>query len=79
MLEIIEFYRKRNTTEFVAFLDASKACDRVNNRLLFNLIDKKSISIYCQTIFVLVCKTEMKVRWGNKLSSVMAGSVQNNF
>ena len=39
--EYIEFYKRRNTTVFVTFLDASKAFDRVDHwRLFTKLIDK---------------------------------------
>ena len=37
----IEFYKRRNTTVFVTFLDASKAFDRIDHwRLYTKLIDK---------------------------------------
>ena len=39
--EYIEFYKRRNTTVFVTFLDASKAFDRIDHwRLFTKLIDK---------------------------------------
>ena len=39
--EYIEFYKKRNTTVFVIFLDASTAFDRIDHwRLFSKLIDK---------------------------------------
>ena len=38
--EYIEFYKRRNSTVFVTFLDASKAFDRINHwRLFTKLID----------------------------------------
>ena len=70
LLEFIDFYKKRNTTVFVTFLDASKAFDRVNYWLLFTkLIDKNVPLFVVKLLMFWYTKQVMKVRWGNTLSS----------
>ena len=70
LLEFIDFYKKRNTTVFVTFLDASKAFDRVNYWLLFTkLIDKNVPLFVVKLLMFWYTKQDMKVRWGNTLSS----------
>ena len=70
LLEFIDFYKKRNTTVFVIFLDASKAFDRVNYWLLFTkLIDKNVPLFVVKLLMFWYTKQGMKVRWGNTLSS----------
>ena len=70
LFEFIDFYKKRNTTVFVAFLDASKVFDRVNYWLLFTkLIDKNVPLFIAKLLMFWYTKQEMKVRFGNTLSS----------
>ena len=46
LLEFIDFYKKRNTTVFVTFLDASKAFDRVNYWLLFTKLIDNNVPLF---------------------------------
>ena len=39
--EFIDYYKTRGTTEYVTFLDASKAFDRIDHWLLFDKMIKK--------------------------------------
>ena len=68
LLECIDFYKKRNTTVFVTFLDASKAFDRVI-MLFTKLIDKNVPLFVVKLLMFWYTKQDMKVRWGNTLSS----------
>ena len=51
--EYIEFYKLRNTSVFVTFLDASKAFDRIDHWLLFKKLIDKRIPLFI--IKLLVC------------------------
>ena len=44
--EYIALYRKRSTTVFVTFLDASKAFDRLDHWLLFKKIIKRKVPLF---------------------------------
>ena len=70
MLEFIDYYKKKNTTVFVTFLDASKAFDRVNYWMLFSKLIDKNVPLFIVELLVFwYTKQEMKVRWGNTISS----------
>ena len=70
LLEFIDYYKKRNTTVFVTFLDASKAFDRVNYWMLFSKLIDKNVPLFIVKLLVFwYTKQEMKVRWGNTISS----------
>ena len=51
--EFIEYYKQRNTTIFVTFLDASKAFERIDHWLLFKRLIDKHIPLFI--IRLLVC------------------------
>ena len=68
--EYIEFYKLRNTSVFVTFLDASKAFDHINHWLLFKKIIEKRVPLFI--IKLLVCwysTQQMHIRWGNTTTS----------
>ena len=44
--EYIELYRKRSTTVFVTFLDASKAFDRLDHWILLKKIIKRKVPLF---------------------------------
>ena len=70
LLEFIDYYKKRNTTVFVTFLDASKAFDLVNYWMLFSKLIDKNVPLFIVKLLVFwYTKQEMKVRWGNTISS----------
>ena len=68
--EYIEYYKNRGTTVFVTFLDASKAFDRLNDWLLFDILVKKCVFLF---IIQLLCfwytNKKMVVRWGITIST----------
>jgi len=68
--EFIDFYKQRNTTVFVTFLDASKAFDRIDHWQLFSkLLDKHVPLFLIRLLYVWYYHQEMYVRWGNTFSS----------
>ena len=69
--EFIEFYRSRNTSVFVTFLDASKAYDIIDHWQLFNKLLKifyVSVFIICIIVYWYSLQ-EMFIRWGNSCST----------
>ena len=50
--EYIEFYKRRNTTVFVTFLDASKAFDRIDHWRLFTKLVNKHVPLFVIKLLV---------------------------
>ena len=50
--EFIEFYRSRNTSVFVTFLDASKAYDKIDHWQLFNKLLNIHVPVFIISILV---------------------------
>ena len=50
--EILNFMHKHGSTSFIAFMDASKAFDRVNHGTLIHILHKKGIPLYILRILV---------------------------
>ena len=68
--EFIEYYKQRNTTIFVTFLDASKAFDRIDHWLLFKkLIDKHVLLFIIRLLVCWYSTQKMHIRWGNTVTS----------
>ena len=68
--EFIEYYKSRNTTVFVTFLDASKAFDRIDHWLLFKKLISKDVPLFIIRLLVYwYSHQQMCVRWGNIVSS----------
>ena len=68
--EYIETYKLRNTSVFVAFLDASKTFDRIDHWLLSKKLIDNRIPLFI--IKLLVCwysTQQMQIRWGNTTTS----------
>ena len=51
--EYIELYRKRLTTVFVTFLDASKAFDRLDHWLLFKKLIKRKVPLFIVRLLIV--------------------------
>ena len=67
--EVIDYFRKRNTTVFTCFLDASKAFDRVNHKVLFESLIKRGVPGYLVRLLVFWYRSQsMCVRWGQTYS-----------
>ena len=68
--EYIELYKKRSTTVFVTFLDASKAFDRLDHWLLFEkLVNRKVPLFIVRLLIVWYSLQRMHIRWGNTFST----------
>ena len=50
LTEFIEYFKNRSTSVYVAFLDASKAFDKINHWLLFKKLIERQMPLYLVTI-----------------------------
>ena len=67
---INDYYKTRGTAEYVTFLDASKAFDRIDQGLLFDKVIKKGVPLFIIKLLVFwYSRQRMFVRWGNILCS----------
>ena len=68
--EFIEYYKSRSTSIFVAFLDASKAFDKINHWVLFKKLINKHVPLYLVKILCFWYQQQsMYVRWGSTIST----------
>ena len=66
----IEYFKSRNTSVFVTFLDASKACDKIDHWQLPNKLLNIHISVFIINILLYwYSRQEMFIRWGNSYST----------
>ena len=66
----IELYRKRSTTVFVTFLDASKAFDRLDHWLLFEKLIYRKVPLFIVRLLIVWYSLQrMHIRWGNTFST----------
>ena len=67
--EYIKLYRKRSTTVFVTFLDASKAFDRLDHWLLFEKLSNRKVPLFnVRLLIVWYSLQRMHIRWRNTFS-----------
>ena len=70
LTEFIEHFKNRSTSVYVAFLDASKAFDKINHWLLFKKLIERQMPLYLVTILCYWYRHQvMFVRWGSSLST----------
>ena len=68
--QAVSYYVNQNSPVFSTFLDASKAFDRVNHKLLFKKLSNRNIPACFVRLLAYWYSTQyMKVRWGNISSS----------
>ena len=62
--EFIEYFKSRSTSVYVAFLDASKAFDKISQWTLFRKLIDRKVPIYLVKIFCCWYQHQiMSVRW----------------
>ena len=70
LTECIEYFKSRSTSVYVAFLDASKAFDKISHWTLFKKLIDRHVPLY---LVVILCywyqHQEMTVRWGHCISN----------
>lgn len=67
--QVVESYRASNSPVYLAFLDASKAFDRINHWLLFKKLLLRNIDVLLVRILYVWYSTQlMYVKWGNCVS-----------
>ena len=68
--QAISYYVNQNNPVFSTFLDASKAFDRVNHKLLFKKLSNRNVPACFVRLFAYWYSTQcMKVRWENVSSN----------
>ena len=68
--EFIDFYKTRETTVYVTFLDASKAFGRIDHWLLSDKMTKKGVPLFIiKLLFFWYSRQRMFVRWGDICST----------
>ena len=68
--QLISSYHKQGSPVYCAFLDASKAFDQVNYYMLFKKLIKRNMPpCFVRILYYWYSKQNMKVKWGNCLSS----------
>ena len=67
--EIVDAYRALNGSIFACYLDASKAFDRVNHRVLFEKLVRRGVPGYIVRILIFwYSNQQMCVKWGKMFS-----------
>ena len=67
--EFIEYFNSRSTSVYVAFLDASKAFDKISHWKLFQKLIDRNVPMYLVKILCYWYKHQvMSVRWGCSIS-----------
>ena len=70
LAEFIEYFKSRSTSLYIAFLDASKAFDKISHWTLFIKLIDRHFPLY---LVVILCywyqHQEMTVRWGHYISN----------
>ena len=69
--ELIDYFKSRSTSVYVAFLDASKAFDKISHWTLFRKLIDRNVPMYLIKILCYWYQHQlMSVRWGYSISNV---------
>ena len=75
---LTEYFKSCSTSVYVAFLDASKAFDKINHWTVFRKLIERYVSLY---LVVMLCywyqHQEMTVKWGHCISNGNSFNVTN--
>ena len=70
--ELIEYFKSRSTSVYVAFLDASKAFDKISHWTLFRKLIDRNVPMYLIKVLCYWYEHQlMSVRWGYSISNVL--------
>ena len=70
--ELIEYFKSRSTSVYVAFLDASKAFDKISHWTLFRRLIARNVSMYLIKVLCYWYQHQlMSVRWRYSISNVI--------
>ena len=69
LIEFIEYFKRRSTSVYVAFLDASKAFDKINHWILFKKLIARRVPIYLVKVLCFWYQNQsMYIKWGSTFS-----------
>ena len=69
LTEFIEYFKRRSTSVYVAFLDASKAFDKINHWILFKKLIARRVPIYLVKVLCFWYQIQsMYIKWGSTFS-----------
>ena len=69
--ELIEYFKSRSTSVYVAFLDACKAFDKISHWTLFRKLIDRNIPMHLIKILCYWYQYQLtSVRWGYSISNV---------
>ena len=69
--ELIEYFKSRSTSVYVAFLDAGKAFDKISHWTLFRKLIDRNVPMYLTKVLCYWYQHQlMSVRWGYSISNV---------
>ncbi len=73
--EVVELYKRQNSTVIIGFIDASNAFDRVNHQKLFSKLRLRGIpNSILRILTYWYANQSMQIKWGNCVSDSLIWS-----